>query len=245
MSENDEPNEEKLINEEAATEEANVEKESEKSEEGSTRAKFTFKCTRCDDCCLARGPIPITFYDLEMWAKNGVIANFLPYLDIYNKPDGSIDLIMKPLPPTQKEGEETKRDPFTPVPIEELLEEKCPLYNKEKKECLVYENRPLSCRTYPLEYDGKNFTIVDVDCPGLNEEGMTKEELIEMRETAKRMFYELTRMRITLPVLNQLITQKVMMDLMRQNMKAMDAMSDEDRAKLDEIFKKNQDTPPE
>lgn len=241
MSEKNESNEEKTINEEIEKEEK-LEGENAELKEEPTKAKFTFKCTRCDDCCLSRGPIPVTFYDLEMWAKNGVIANFLPYLDIFNKPDGSIDLIMKPLPPKPKEGEESKRDPFSPVPIEELLEEKCPLYNKEKKECLVYENRPLSCRTYPLEYDGKNFTIVDVECPGLNEEGMTKEELKEMRDTAKRMFYELTRMRITLPVLNQLITQKVMMDLMRQNMEAMSKMSEEDRAKLDEIFKKDQES---
>jgi len=244
MSENNEVNEDKTINEKAEKEkETKLEEGSEESEEETTKAKFTFKCTRCDACCLSRGPIPITFYDLEMWAKNGVIANFLPYLDIYNKPDGSIDLIMKPLHPKPKEGEESKRDPFSPAPIEELLEEKCPLYNKEKKECLVYENRPLSCRTYPLEFDGKNFTIVDVDCPGLNEKGMTKEELKEMRETAKRMFYELTRMRITLPVINQIITQKVMMDLMRQNMEAMSKMSEDDRAKLDEIFKKNQESP--
>ncbi|MCK4381267.1 MAG: hypothetical protein KAW51_09035, partial [Candidatus Lokiarchaeota archaeon] len=58
------------------------------------------------------------------------------------------------------------------------------------------------------------------------------------RETAKIMHYELTRMRIALPVLNQLISQKIMMDLMRQNMEAMSKMSDEERAKLDEIFKK-------
>jgi len=244
MSENNKANENNAKNEETEREkEPEIEESSEESKKETTKAKFTFKCTRCDACCLSRGPIPITFYDLEMWAKNGVIANFLPYLDIYNKPDGSIDLILKPLPPKPKEGDESKGAPFNPVPIEELLEEKCPLYNKEKKECLVYENRPLSCRTYPLEFDGKNFTIVDVECPGLNEEGMTIEELKEMRDTAKRMFYELTRMRITLPVLNQLITQKVMMDLMRQNFEAMSKMSDEDRAKLDEIFKKNQESP--
>jgi Fe-S-cluster containining protein len=243
MSENNKENQDDVINEKE--EEFHQEEEPEGTEESTSKAKFTFKCTRCDACCLSRGPIPITFYDLELWAKNGVIANFLPYLDIYNKPDGSVDLIMKPLPPKPKEGEESKRDPFSPVPIEELLEEKCPLYNKEKKECLVYQNRPLSCRTYPLEYDGKNFTIVDVDCPGLNEEGMTKEELKEMRDTAKRMFYELTRMRISIPVLNQIITQKVMMDLMRQNIEAMSKMSDEDRAKLDEIFQKNQEVPEE
>lgn len=99
----------------------------------------------------------------------------------------------------------------------------------------------MSCRTYPLEFDGKNFTVVDVDCPGIGEEGMSKEDLKEMRETAKHMFYELTRMRISLPVLSQIISQKVMMDLMRQNMEAMSKMSDEDRAKLDEILKKEKE----
>ncbi|MFX1409995.1 MAG: YkgJ family cysteine cluster protein [Promethearchaeota archaeon] len=208
------------------------------------KAKFTFKCTQCDECCLARGPIPVTMWDLEMWARNGVIANFLPYLDIYNKPDGGIDLILKPLAPPPKEegeGEEVKKDPFGMVPIEELLNVKCPLYNKDEKKCLIYENRPLSCRTYPLEFDGKNFIVVDADCPGIGEEGMTKEDLKEMREVAKTMHYELTRMRIALPILNQVLTQKVMMDLMRQNMEAMSQMSEEDRAKLDEIFKKSRE----
>ncbi len=222
--------------------EISEEKEVSKDEtkEKKPKAKFTFKCTRCDNCCSARGPIPVTLWDLEMWARNGVVANFMPYLDIYNKPDGGIDLILKPLAPPPKEGEEEKttKDPFATAPIEELLDVKCPLYNKEDKKCLVYENRPLSCRTYPLEYDGKNFIVVDADCPGLGEEGMTTEELKEMREIARTMHYELTRMRIALPVLNQLISQKIMMDLMRQNMEAMSKMSEDDRSKLDEIFKK-------
>jgi Fe-S-cluster containining protein len=217
-----------------------------KTESEEKKAKFTFKCTRCDNCCLTRGPIPITFWDIELWAKNGVVANFLPYLDIYHKPDGGIDLIFKPLPPPPKEGEEeTQRDPFGNVPIEDLLEEKCPLYNKDQKKCLVYDNRPLSCRTYPLEFDGKNFTVVDVDCPGIGEEGMSKEDLKEMRDTAKQMFYELFRMRIALPVLSQLISQKVMMDLMKQNMEAMSKMSDEDREKLDDILKKEKEPQPD
>jgi len=220
------------------------EEKKEVSESAEEKAKFTFKCTQCQRCCLERGPIPITFWDLEMWARNGVVANFMPYLDIYDKHDGGLDLILKPLPPPPKEGEEQpKKDPFGSIPIEDLLTVKCPLYNEEQKKCLVYDNRPLSCRVYPLEFDGKNFTIVDVDCPGIGQEGMSKEELKEMRDTAKTMYYELTRMRIALPVLSQMISQKVMMDLMRQNMEAMSKMTDEDRAKLDEIFQKNKDTP--
>lgn len=231
----------KKENQNSEGEEPEKEESSEKEiKEEKPKAKFTFKCTRCDNCCSARGPIPITLWDLEMWARNGVVANFMPYLDVYNKPDGGIDLILKPLAPPPKEGEEenTAKDPFATVPIEELLDIKCPLYNKDDKKCLVYENRPLSCRTYPLEYDGKNFIVVDADCPGLGEEGMTSEELKEMRDRARIMHYELTRMRIALPVLNQLISQKIMMDLMRQNMEAMSKMSEEDRSKLNEIFKK-------
>jgi len=214
------------------------EDQKEEVESEKPKAKFTFKCTRCDKCCLARGPIPLTFWDLEMWARNGVVANFLPYIDIYNKPDGSFDLILKPLTPPKKEGETTPSSPFQETPIEELLEEKCPMYNKEQKNCLIYDNRSLSCRTYPLEFDGTHFTIVDVDCPGIGEEGMIKEELKEMRETARTMFYELTRLRIAIPVLSQIISRNVMMDLMRQNMEAMSKMSDEDRSKLDKIFGK-------
>ena len=225
------------------TQKSEIKDNEKESVEEKPKARFSFKCTRCNNCCASRGPIPITFWDLEMWAKNGVVANFMPYLDIYQKPNSGIDLILKPLAPPPKEGEEetSKKDPLGSVPIEELLDVKCPLYNKDDKKCLVYENRPLSCRTYPLEFDGKNFIVVDADCPGLGEEGITKEDLKEMRETAKVMHYELTRMRIALPVLNQLISQKMMMDLMRQNMEAMSKMSDEDRTKLDEIFKKDRE----
>jgi Fe-S-cluster containining protein len=239
-----EENQEENISE---VEEKTEEVASENPKDEETKKKFTFKCTRCDKCCLERGPIPITFWDLELWARNGVVANFMPYLDIYNKPDGGIDLILKPLAPPKKEeeGEDQPRDPFGNIPIEELLTVKCPLYNAESKTCLIYDNRPLSCRVYPLEFDGKNFTVVDVDCPGIGQEGMSVEELKEMRDTARTMYYELTRMRIALPVLSQMLTQKVMMDLMRQNMEAMSKMSDEDREKLDEILRKGQDNPPE
>lgn len=237
MSENDQEN---PISEKV--EESKAEKP--EDEEEKTKSKFTFKCTRCNECCLARGPIPITFWDLELWAKNGVVANFMPYLDIYQKPDGGIDLVLKPLPPPPKEGEENiQKDPFGNVPIEELLDVKCPLYNKDDKKCLIYDNRPLSCRTYPLEFDGKNFIVVDADCPGVGESGMTKEELVKMRETAKTMHYELTRMRIALPVLNQIVSNNFMKMLMKQQMEAMSKMSDEDRSKIDDILKKQEPEP--
>ena len=227
-------------NQEKQSQENNEEEVEKEPQEEKPKAKFTFKCTRCDKCCIARGPIPITMWDLELWAKNGVVANFLPYLDIYSKPDGLTDLILKPLPQPKEAAETATSNAFAETPTEELLDEKCPLYNKDQKTCLVYDNRPLSCRTYPLEFDGKNFSVVDVDCPGIGEEGMTKEKLKEMRETAKLMNYELTRMRIALPVLNQLISSNFMKMLMKQQMEAMSKMSPEDKEKLDDIFKKDE-----
>lgn len=211
------------------------------------KAKFTFKCTRCDECCMGRGPIPLTMWDLELWAKNGVLANFMPYIDVYNKPDGGMDLILKPLPPEKEEKKENAlpEEAFKDVLVQELLDEKCPLYDKGKSMCLVYENRPLSCRTYPLEYDGKNYSIVDLDCPGVGEPGMTKEELKEMKETAQKMHHELTRMRIGLPVMNQIISQNFMKTLMKQQMEAMSKMSEEDKEKLNEIMSKTQPEVPE
>ncbi len=211
------------------------------------KAKFTFKCTRCDECCMGRGPIPLTMWDLELWAKNGVLANFMPYIDVYNKPDGGMDLILKPLPPEKEEKKENAppEEAFKDVSVQELLDEKCPLYDKGKSMCLVYDNRPLSCRTYPLEYDGKNYSIVDLDCPGVGESGMTKEELKEMKETAQKMHHELTRMRIGLPVMNQIISQNFMKTLMKQQMEAMSKMSEEDKEKLNEIMSKTQPEVPE
>jgi Fe-S-cluster containining protein len=171
----------------------------------------------------------------------------MPYIDVYNKPDGGMDLILKPLPPEQKEKKENvpPEEAFKEVSVQELLDEKCPLYDKGKSMCLVYENRPLSCRTYPLEYDGKNYSIVDLDCPGVGEPGMTKEELKEMKETAQKMHHELTRMRIGLPVMNQIISQNFMKTLMRQQMEAMSKMSEEDKEKLNEIMSKTQPEVPE
>lgn len=232
-------------NQEKPDEKKQENKNPDSNESKESKAKFTFKCTKCDKCCLARGPIPITLWDLELWARNGVVANFMPYLEVYTKPDGGFDLILKPFPSKDGDDKEKPKDPFAETPISELLNEKCPLYNEEQKKCLVYENRPLSCRTYPLEFDGSHFSVVDVDCPGIGEEGMTAVELKEMRETAKLMNFELTRMRIALPVLSQIMQRKIMMDLMKQQMEAMSKMSDDDKAKLDEIFKKTSEDIPD
>ena len=48
---------------------------------------------------------------------------------------------MNSLQKKENEDEDEEEEPNT----------SCPMYNKETKECLIYDNRPLSCQTYPLE----------------------------------------------------------------------------------------------
>ena len=248
------------------------------------KSKFVFHCTQCGWCCENRGPIPITFWDLEMWAKNGVLDNFMAYLKINITSTGGYDLILAPLKfdpykklmeqqqklmkemAKQKAKEAAEKEGKVDLELaeEEPEEEKepdidevrCPLFNLEKRECLVYEYRPLSCRTYPLEYDGEGFNIVDEDnCEGIGKEPMTKEELKEMRDNAKLAFNQMATMKISIPVLfnvigkdpllKQQIQQELIMEMMQQQQKAMESMDPEDKKKLDEILQKNQSPPEE
>jgi len=40
----------------------------------------------------------------------------------------------------------------------------CVFYDEEKRECRIYENRPIGCRLYPLIFDGERVTV-DKTCP--------------------------------------------------------------------------------
>jgi Fe-S-cluster containining protein len=259
----------------------NTTNEDEKSED---KSKFKFHCTQCGWCCENRGPIPITFWDLQMWAKNRVLDNFMSYLKIYITNTGGYDLILSPLKfdpykklldqqqklmkemakQKAKEAEEKEGKVDLEIAEEEPEEEKepeideirCPLFNLEKRECLVYEYRPLSCRTYPLEYDGEGFNVIDEDnCEGIGKGPMTKEELKEMRDNAKLAYKQMATMQISIPVLFNVIRQdpmvkrqmqtEIVMEMMQEQQKAMESMDPEDRKKLDEILKKNQPQPEE
>ncbi len=247
-----------------------------------SKSKFVFHCTQCGWCCENRGPIPITFWDLEMWAKNGVLDNFMAYLKINITSTGGYDLILAPLKfdpykklmeqqqklmkemAKQKAKEAAEKDGKVDLELaeEESEEEtepdideiRCPLFNLEKRECLVYNYRPLSCRTYPLEYDGEGFNIVDEEnCEGIGQEPMTKEELKEMRDNAKLAYNQMATMKISIPVLfnvigkdpliKQQIQQELILEMMQQQQKAMESMDPEDRKKLDEILQKKQTAP--
>ncbi len=249
-----------MVNEEASKKPA-------QDDSGEKKAKFVFKCTRCGDCCV-RGDIPLTFWDLELWAKNKVVANMFPHLAVVAPQKGMIDLVIKAIPMEQKDDAEKKGATETPESAEAKKEEpaeakkeepaeakkeepaeakkkqiRCPLYRVSDKTCLIYENRPIYCREFPLEYDGKAFALSEEpDCPGVGQGPMSKEELQLIREDARICHGELRRMRISLPVLHQIISQNTiqafLQQIARDSEERMKNLSEEDKKKMDEISRK-------
>jgi Fe-S-cluster containining protein len=205
------------------------------------KKKFNFTCTKCGTCCLARGPIPLVFDDIVGWAKAEVVKNFMPYIKFIKTSYGNLDLVLSRTDKDpfdfmdEEEGDEKKKkeDKKEPKP-DELV---CPMFNKEKKECLVYQYRPLSCRTYPLEFDGQKYQIVDTECPGIDQGEMTPEARKEMRELAQKMNQQLAQMRIIMPVIAQSMQPFVIRELMeaqKKYMEALEKMPPEERAKIEE-----------
>ena len=190
-----------------------------------SKEKFNFSCTKCGKCCENRGPVPLILADIALWAKNKVIANFMPYLQLYKTPYG-LDLVL------------AKSDTISSDEKKAPADQACPLYNKETKMCNSYAFRPLSCRTYPLEYDGKSYAIVDETCPGIGNGEMTKEARIEMRENAKSMNAQLTQLRIAFPVVTNVMQGFVIREIVEQQKRMMDQMSPEERKKFEEEMKK-------
>lgn len=198
------------------------------------KQKFVFNCTKCGYCCENRGPIPLVMNDLVMWAKNNAVENMMPYIKFIKTPNGSIDLVLSRKdqdPYAFLKQEDEKKEDDKPQDLS------CPLYNKEKKECLIYTNRPLSCRTYPLEYDGSKYMVVNAEnCPGIGNGEMSKEARLEMRDLAKEMNRTLTEMRIAMPILSQAFQPFILQELMEAQqkfMKELEKMPPEERERIE------------
>ena len=66
----------------------------------------------------------------------------------------------------------------------------CIFYHEESNGCQIRYSRPISCRTYPLQFDGNKFKVIDKNCPGVGQGEITKEALQEHIELAEQEFKE-------------------------------------------------------
>jgi len=177
----------------------------------SSKPKFVFNCQRCGRCCETRGDLAVCLDDIERWSKDGTVYRVFSDLSISD--DSGIPKIQL----SSKEG-------------------KCPMYEAEKKECSIYDSRPVSCRAYPLRFDGQGFLIRDPECPGLNAGEMSREALEEIRNAARKEHEEEQRIIAVLPIVHTML----MKDIVERSEKEFEKLSDEEKEKLKEIMKKKE-----
>lgn len=113
----------------------------------------------------------------------------------------------------------------------------CVFYNEEANGCEIRYSRPISCRTYPLEYDGEKFYTVTKDCPGIGKGEVSKETLKEARDLAEQEFNERKETDSALPALYSVF----MTQMVRQSAEAMSKMSEDDRKRMEEILSRDRE----
>ncbi|MHA1948593.1 MAG: YkgJ family cysteine cluster protein [Candidatus Thorarchaeota archaeon] len=186
------------------------------------KAKYNFKCleNQCETkACHIRPIINVTHGDIARWTKLGYLMNILPGLTL-SLPKSEQDII----------SVEMLRKPLDTDP--EITS--CVFYNEGANACEIRYSRPISCRSYPLEYNGEKYFLSSKDCPGVGQGEVSKEALQEARSLAEQEFNERIETISSLPVIYTII----MNQMMRQSAEAMQNLSEEDRKKMDEILKK-------
>jgi uncharacterized protein len=164
----------------------------------------------CQMCgqCCER-EIAIYLSDIERWSKDGTIYQVFPDLTVSGE---SVALSLHL----------------------ERADGKCKMYDPESKKCKIYDNRPLSCKAYPLRHDGTGFLLKDEDCPGLNKGEMSRETLEEIRKNAIQEHEAEVHTAAVLPTIQALLLG----DMAKKSEEAYSKLTDEEKAKLEEILKK-------
>lgn len=188
----------------------------------SEKTKYSFKCLE-QDCpqrvCCTRAHVNVTIGDISRWTEDDHLAHIIPGLTLV-APESEEDSI----------SIETRRSPLKADPEKTA----CVFYTEDSNACYIRYSRPISCRTFPLEYDGTKFRAVDKACPGIGQGEVQKDSLREARETAEQEFKERSETDKAIPGLYAVL----MNHMLRQSAETMKGLSEEDRKRIDEIMSK-------
>lgn len=129
-------------------------------------------------------------------------------------------------------------DGFPKLILESKEDEKgCPLFDGTNKNCQIFHDMPLNCKSYPLGYNGEKYFITDQKCQGLSKGTMSIEKLNEQKNSAKNTFNAKKDSETMVPLLYSII----MGNLVEQSKKAMENMTDEQKTQIEEIVKEGED----
>ncbi|MFW9888949.1 MAG: YkgJ family cysteine cluster protein [Candidatus Thorarchaeota archaeon] len=200
----------------------------EEKEEEKAAPKYRFKCMeqKCTtrDCHI-RPHVNVTFGDLSRWTVQGYIVNVISGL-----------AIIPPEKETDSMTIETKRKPLK----DESERTACIFFDEDANGCIIRYARPISCRTFPLEYNGTKYYLSSKNCPGVGQGEVTKNALKEAKELAEQDYKERMDTITTLPAAYSL----VMEPMIRQSAEAMERMSEDDRRKMEELLSRTRETTP-
>ena len=112
----------------------------------------------------------------------------------------------------------------------------CSLYHRDNKACTIHYNKPLFCKSYPLGYNGENYVLKSKECTGVGKGQLTKDELMQMREDAKEDHESRQMTAQVFPVLQGIFFRQ----LAEESKKFMEALSPEDKEKMEKLLKKDQ-----
>ncbi|MBD3405397.1 MAG: hypothetical protein GF411_04560 [Candidatus Lokiarchaeota archaeon] len=193
------------------------------------KKKYNFKCfeTECSNrVCCTRPEVNVTTGDLSRWTVANVLQHIMGALEL-KVPQGEGEIIRMV----------TVRKPLESDPEKTA----CALYHEESNNCTIRYIRPISCRTFPLQYNGEKFYVSNKQCPGIGEGDVTKEALKEAKELAEEEYEERVETQMALPAIYGMI----MAQMIKQSQEAMKNMSPEDLEKLEEMMQKQKQDEPE
>jgi Fe-S-cluster containining protein len=195
----------------------------------SEKSKYNFKCLeqKCTTkACHIRPQVTVTIGDLGRWTAQGYLMNILPGVSLK-------------MPTSDDEGIflEMARKPLDETPESTS----CFFYNEKANGCEIRYSRPISCRTYPLEYNGEKFYLSSKECPGVGQGEVSKEALQESRNLAEQEYRERTETNASLPAIYSII----MTELIRQSTEAMKKRSEEEKKSAENMESTEEDKSPQ
>ncbi|MGY5862428.1 MAG: YkgJ family cysteine cluster protein [Candidatus Thorarchaeota archaeon] len=187
------------------------------------KSKFSFKCLeqKCDTkACHIRQRINVTMSDIARWTSQNYLAQILPGVTLSmpsneNEPI-ALTTIRKPL---ESDPEQTA----------------CIFYHEESNGCTIRYARPISCRAFPLEFNGEKYYLSDKNCPGVGEGEVNKDALKEARDLAEQEYRERIETLAALPGVYSIF----MGMMIRQSAEAMKDLSEVDKKSIEDIMAKS------
>jgi Fe-S-cluster containining protein len=187
------------------------------------KSKFSFKCLeqKCDTkACHIRQRINVTIGDIARWTGQNYLSQILPGITLSMPSNENEPLALTTLrKPLESDPEQTA----------------CIFYHEESNGCTIRYARPISCRAFPLEYNGEKYYLIDKNCPGVGEGEVNKDALKEVRDLAEQEYREKIETLAALPGVYSIF----MGMMIRQSAEAMKDLSEDDKKHIEDIMSKS------